>query len=75
MGFSSAMMPEAQASSDWETWGESLPCFRAETILHLCLILLESINNKKEKAFLLVEIRMLYREIPSIASMYICATF
>jgi hypothetical protein len=36
------------------------PCFQAETVLPLSLILLrESINsNKKDKAFLLVEIRI-----------------
>jgi hypothetical protein len=31
-------------------------------------------NNKKEKAFLLVEIRIATREIPNIASMYKCVT-
>jgi hypothetical protein len=31
-------------------------------------------NNKKDKAFLLVEIRIAYREIPSIDSMHKCIT-
>jgi hypothetical protein len=33
-------------------------CFQAETVLPLPLILLKSINNNKDKAFLLVEIRI-----------------
>jgi hypothetical protein len=31
-------------------------------------------NNKKNEAFLLVEIRITYREIPSIASLHKCIT-
>jgi hypothetical protein len=50
--------------------------FQAGPVLPLSLILLKKRHkhNKEDRAFLLVELRIAYRKIPSIAFMFTCVT-